>query len=280
MPSADSQVNSAYPDGTLIDIGLNLTHDSFDKDRDEVIQRALDAGVRHMILTGSCVSGSTKALDLAKKHPGTLFSTAGVHPHHVKDCNGDTLDALKQLAQANAVVAIGECGLDFFRNFSPRPAQETWFEKQLELAAALQLPLFLHERDSHETFRGFVKEYRAKLTDVVVHCFTGNREALHDYLDLGCYIGITGWICDERRGQKLQELVREIPLDRLMVETDAPYLLPRDLNPKPKHNRNEPSYLPHVVKTVAHCMGKEIAEVMKAAAENTRRFFRLPVEAD
>ena len=231
-----------------------------------------------MILTGSSVACSQEALDLAKNHPGKLFSTAGVHPHHVKDCDESTLGTLKQLLQADEVLAIGECGLDFFRNFSPRPTQETWFAKQLELAAELKLPLFLHERDSHETFREHIQEHRDKLTDVVVHCFTGNRDALHDYLDLGCHIGITGWICDERRGRRLQELVREIPLDRVMVETDAPYLLPRDLDPKPKHNRNEPAYLPHIAKTVARWMGKETSEVTEAATENTRRFFRLPVE--
>lgn len=257
----------------FIDIGLNLTHDSFDVDREEVVQRAIDAGVSQMILTGASEEGSRAALDLARKYPGRMYSTSGVHPHHAKECGEGTIAILREVAAAKEVVAIGECGLDFFRNFSSPAIQEEWFEKQLELAIETALPLFLHERDAYPRFGEILKNYAGRIKGAVVHCFTGSQEALRAYLDLGCLIGITGWICDERRGLALRELVRLIPLDRLMVETDAPYLLPRDLKPRPRSQRNEPCYLPHVTRVVASCMGRDLDEVAQATTENAQRFF-------
>lgn len=257
----------------LIDIGLNLTHDSFDVDRDDVVQRAQEAGVSQMILTGASEEGSRAALNLARRYPGRMFSTSGVHPHHAKDCGEETIQVLREVAKAKEVVAIGECGLDFFRNFSTPEIQEEWFEKQLELAVETGLPLFLHERDAFPRFGEILKNYRDRIRGAVVHCFTGSEEALKAYLDLGCSIGITGWICDERRGLGLRDLVRFIPLDRLMLETDAPYLLPRDLKPRPKSQRNEPFHLPHVTRAVAKCMGRDEVEVALATTENARRFF-------
>src|SRR5262249_4358658 len=145
------------------------------------------------------------------------------------------------------VRAVGECGLDFNRDFSPRPVQERWFAAQLALAAALDKPVFLHERDAHARFVAILKE--APPVRGVVHCFTGTRAELDVYLEMGLHIGITGWICDERRGAGLAALVRHVPLDRLLVETDAPFLVPRDLRPRPAHN--EPAFLPHIAQTVA-----------------------------
>ena len=264
----------------LIDIGVNLGHRQFASDRDAVIARARAAAVRQMVVTGTSLAHSREALTLARNHPGVLFATAGIHPHEAARCDDATLHDLEQLLRSPEVVAVGECGLDFNRDFSPRPVQESALQAQLELALVCKKPLFLHERDAHPRFLAILDEFQAAReragVAAVVHCFTGSAQALSDYLQRGFYIGITGWICDERRGGELQRLVKKIPLDRLMIETDAPFLLPRDLLPKPTDNRNEPDKLPHVARTVARCMGLPFEEVARATTENARRFFRLP----
>jgi TatD DNase family protein len=259
----------------LIDIGVNLAHRSFHADRAEVIARAIAAGVRTMINTGSSLATSQEAQRLAREYPGQLFATAGVHPHESRHCTEETLAELRRLAQAKEVVALGECGLDFNRDFSPRPLQEKWFEAQVALAEELGMPLFLHERDAQQRFIEILTATRRN-TPAVLHCFTGTRETLKACLDLGLHIGITGWICDERRGTHLRELVREIPPDRLMIETDAPFLLPRSMPHKPKQNRNEPAFLPYVLQTLAECLGQPPQEVAETTTRTARKFFRLP----
>ncbi len=261
---------------TLIDIGANLTHASFEPDLDQVLARARDSGVEQLIVTGASVAGSEQAAELAATWE-QLFATAGIHPHHAGETSPAAINRLRELAAFDRVTAIGETGLDFFRDFSPRPAQIASFEQHLELAAATGLPLFLHERDAHPKLAEILSAHRDSLTRAVVHCFTGRRDALHAYLDLDCYIGITGWICDERRGTHLLELVRDIPRNRLMLETDAPYLLPRTINPRPKTRRNEPRYLTAVCETVAACLGLDYAEVAATTSNNARVFFGLPV---
>jgi len=258
-----------------IDIGVNLMHRSFASDRERVLERADAAGVGAIVITGTSVRSSEEAANYAVRYPGRLYSTAGVHPHDARSCNGDTLRKLRRLAEQSQVVAIGECGLDFNRDFSPRDVQERWFDAQLLLACELELPLFLHERDAFRDFVRILDGYAGRLPDAVVHCFTGTAGELDAYLSRGYYIGITGWICDERRGLALRELVKRIPLDRLMVETDAPFLTPRDLRPRPADGRNEPAFLPHVVQAIARCMNKPAQEVAEAAADNAKRFFRL-----
>ncbi len=260
----------------LIDIGANLTHESFRRDLDAVLERASRAGVQRMIVTGASRAGSEHALELAQAHPATLSATAGVHPHHAGDYGEETDARLRQLARAAEVVAVGETGLDYYRDLSPRPAQRAAFERQLAIAADLRMPLFLHQRDAHDDFLALLKSARDAVPAVVVHCFTDTRRALFDYLDLDCHIGITGWICDERRGLHLRGLVREIPADRLLLETDAPYLLPRDIRPPPADRRNEPMYLAHICEVVANLRG-EAPEVTAAnATAATRAFFGLP----
>jgi len=243
-------------------------------DREAVIQRALDAGIHTMVITGTNQASSQKAQQIASAHPTQLFATAGVHPHYSWDCNEDTIAELRRLARSKEVVAIGECGLDFNRDFSPRSQQEKWFEIQVALAEELQKPLFLHERDASRRFCEILVNVR-KSVPAVVHCFTGSRESLNNYLDMGLHIGITGWICDERRGLSLRQLVREIPLDRLMIETDAPFLLPRSMSMKPKDGRNEPCFLPFVLQAVADCLGKTNEEVAKTTSATARDFFRI-----
>ena len=263
----------------LVDIGANLGHESFDRDREQVLARAGGAGVAQIVVTGASEAESVTALDVARTAPGVLFSTAGVHPHHAREWRAGSAAALERLAAAPEVVAIGETGLDFNRDFSPRTDQERAFEAHLELAAGLGLPVFLHERDAHERFLAIVSHWRPRLLRAVVHCFTGDGAALDACLDLDLHVGVTGWICDERRGLHLRGLVSRVPLDRLMIETDAPYLLPRDLAPKPKTRRNEPMYLPHVLRAVAGATGYEPDALAQSTAGTARRFFGLPEPA-
>jgi TatD DNase family protein len=260
----------------LIDIGANLTHDSFDPDRDEVLQRAHDAGVVQLVITGASREHSPKALALARQHPGRLFATAGVHPHHASEYTAECDAEMRALLMHPEVVAVGECGLDYFRDFSPRPAQRRAFEMQLQTAADTGKPLFLHQRDAHADFMALMRNFDGKLGPSVVHCFTGSREELFDCLDQDWHIGITGWLCDERRGQHLRELVKHIPANRLMIETDAPYLLPRTVTPRPSHRRNEPMYLAHIVEELARDRGEEVTVTAANATATARAFFGLP----
>ena len=260
---------------SLIDIGSNLTHDSFAADRDAVIARALETGVRRQVVTGADSTGSTQAAALAAAHPLILSSTAGVHPHHAQSFDAPLRAHLCSLLQLSHVVAVGECGLDYFRNFSPPEAQRAAFVAQLEIAAEVRKPVFLHQREAHGDFTAILRDYRGRLTGGVAHCFTGGRSELEDYLALDLSIGVTGWVNDERRGQALRAAVPHIPGDKLMLETDAPYLLPRDLSPPPKSRRNEPCFLPHIAHTVAQLRGESLEALAASTTHNATRFFRL-----
>jgi TatD DNase family protein len=260
----------------LIDIGCNLTHNSFDGDRAAVLARAREAGVVQIIVTGASEDGSRDAQQLAQEHPGSLFATAGVHPHHAKEFSDASEALLRELSSQPEVVAVGETGLDYFRDFSPRDVQRDVFLRQLEIGADSGLPLFLHMRDAHSDFLAILREVRDRVSDAVVHCFTGSREELRDYLDLDCHIGITGWICDERRGTHMKEFLADIPRERLLVETDAPYLKPRNLRPRVKTHRNEPQWLGWIVGTLAAARGEHPSDTAEQTTANARRFFRIP----
>lgn len=258
----------------IIDIGINLLHRSFDNDRQQIILDAKTQNITPLIITGTSVKSSIEASEYANSFPNLLYSTSGVHPHNCKGCNSKTISKLKQLALKPQVVAIGECGLDYDRDFSPRDVQRKWFEEQIKLAIELNMPLFLHERAAFDDFKSILNSY--KLTNkVVVHCFTGNLKELTSYLDRGCYIGITGWICDERRGKHLKDLVKIIPLNRLMIETDAPFLTPRNMKVKPKNNRNEPIYLRHILNTIAECINIDANELARSTTKTTKEFFNI-----
>ena len=259
----------------LIDIGSNLTHDSFAKDRDAVMARALQAGVRRQIITGADLAASVEAAALAAAHPSHLWSTAGVHPHHARSFSPAHRNELIELLRLQRVVAVGECGLDYFRNLSPPSCQRQAFLAQLEIAAQVHKPVFLHQRDAHADFSAILREFQGTLQGGVAHCFTGGDLELETYLTLGLYIGITGWACDERRGQALRAVLKKIPADRLLIETDAPYLLPRDMNPQPKSRRNEPAYLPHIAATVARLRGETLEAVAACTARNAVSLFEL-----
>jgi TatD DNase family protein len=259
----------------LIDIGSNLTHDSFTADRDAVMARALQAGVRRQIITGADLPGSHEAAALAARHPARLWSTAGVHPHHAQSFTGSQRAELVELLLLEPVVAVGECGLDYFRNLSPPEAQRQAFIAQLEIAVQVRKPVFLHQRDAHDDFVAILRDFAGRLHGGVAHCFTGGEAELEAYLTLGLYIGITGWACDERRGLDLRNSVPRIPLERLLIETDAPYLLPRDMNPRPKSRRNEPCYLPHIAATVASLRAEALETVGAATTRNAVALFGL-----
>lgn len=259
----------------LIDIGVNLTHERFRDDLEQVVARARSANVTQMIITGTNLQHSCLARELAARFPKQLFATAGVHPHDALHWEPDTANQLRTLADAPEIVAIGETGLDFNRNFSPRREQEYVFEAQLDVAAALRLPVFVHERDAHTAMRRLLARHRSRVTAVVMHCFTGTQEQLAAYRDLDVHFGITGWICDERRGLHLHQLIRDIPLQRLMLETDAPFLLPRSLVPRPRGGRNEPAFLPHILSTVARCLDRTTRDVAVATTRTARAFFAI-----
>jgi TatD DNase family protein len=198
-----------------------------------------------------------------------------VHPHHAADFDAHTTTALRTLLASPTVVAVGECGLDFFRDYSPHDKQCAAFAAQLELAAETRKPVFLHQRDAHDEFVALLAPMRTRLVGGVAHCFTGGRKELAAYLDLGLYIGVTGWVCDERRGAELRDALPAIPLDRLLIETDAPYLLPRDLAPKPRHRRNEPRFLAHILERIAVGLDTTPSAVAAATTANAERLFAL-----
>ena len=257
----------------MIDIGANLTNSAFAEDFDAVIQDARATGVTTIVITGTSIAASRAALDLADGK--ALFATAGVHPHDADGVATGWLDDLDALAAADPVVAIGETGLDFYRGYSARNRQESVFVDQLMRAAQHRLPVFVHDRDSEGRTLAILREHADTLVDIVVHCFTGTDEELDGYLDAGFYIGVTGWICDERRGAALREQVRRIPSDRLMIETDAPYLLPRTIRPRPRSRRNVPANLKWVAAEVARCRDESPQVVEQTTAQNAARFFRL-----
>lgn len=256
----------------LFDIGANLADPSFDADRHDVLSRARDAGVGHIVITGSSLESNKRAAIIAKDDP-RLHYTTGVHPHHANDYDDVMHAELSRQMSANQVVAAGECGLDYFRHLAPVEAQASAFERQLDLAEQYQLPVFLHQRDAHDDFIRILAPRLNNIPRAVAHCFTAGEEELHSYLEHDLYIGITGWICDERRGQHLLKLVNEIPDDRLLIETDAPYLLPRSLRPKPKSRRNEPCWLPEVARVIAEARGTTPEALSLLSTRNALTFF-------
>jgi TatD DNase family protein len=259
----------------LIDIGANLTHDSFAVDLDAVMARAAQAGVRRQIVTGADMASSRQAAALAAEHPARLWSTAGVHPHHAQSFAGSQREELLALLRLEPVVAVGECGLDYYRNLSPPVAQRQAFVAQLEIAVQVGKPVFLHQRDAHADFVEILRDFAGRLKGGVAHCFTGGEVELDAYLAFGLHIGITGWACDERRGLELRNSVPRIPLERLLIETDAPYLLPRDMKPMPKSRRNEPCYLPHIAAAVAILRGDSLETIGAATTRNAIALFAL-----
>lgn len=259
----------------MIDIGVNFINKQFKGKQEPVIKNAKEVGVTHIIATGTSMSNSIQSIEFAKKSGGYVTTTVGVHPHNAKELKSNEYNKLKEMCLEEVVVAVGECGLDYDRNFSSKEDQIRAFKMQLDIAREIQKPLFLHEREAVEDFVKIMSEYSDLIPKSVVHCFTGDKETLQRYLDLGFMIGITGWICDDVRGGKLQEAIKTCPLDRLMIETDSPFLKPKNILPKTNSRTNEPKNLPYVARKIAELKNIEVNEVIQATKSNTECFFKI-----
>lgn len=263
----------------MIDAGVNLASSQFGKDLDAVIQRAQLAGLQSLVAIGTDLASSTQCINIAQSYSHCVVATAGIHPHNADGADANTLDLLRQLAQDPHVRAVGETGLDYNRNFSSPGEQRHAFAAQLEIAAQLGKPVYLHERDAFSDQTDILYNYRNRLAGGVAHCFTGTTEQACAYLDLGLHIGITGWLCDPARGEQLRQTVKHIPLDRLLLETDAPYLMPRHVDRKtfdiPQKRRNEPCLLPVIAEFLAGILGCSLQQLTEVTTRNSRSLFQL-----
>jgi len=292
----------------IVDVGANLTNKKFSRDLDSVIQRAKDSGVSKIMVTGTSLQSSRDALRLSRLYPGVLYATAGIHPHDAKSWDADnddfggpstesTLTTLTEMVKSPECVAVGECGLDFNRNFSPPQVQLDVFEKQIQLACRVGKPLFLHERDAHDEMVGLLDKYKSQLPNCVIHCFTGTKEQAVKYLSMGFYIGLTGYLWKDKSEDGVRKILQDqvIPLDRLLVETDAPFMYPNTRASKlPQHvkdalteksqtflqryctfQRNEPCSLPVTVEMISAYLNKTPEEIALATTFNALKVFGL-----
>ncbi len=254
----------------LFDSHCHLDDRSFERDFGDVMARAEQNGVKKIMVVGIALKSCKRAVELAEKYD-RVYASVGIHPHDASDCDDKTIGLLKDLAKSRKVKAWGETGLDFNRMFSPREQQEKWFFRQLEMAGELGLPLIFHERDSDGRFLEILKDRMKNGQKGVVHCFSGNRKELLEYLALGLYIGVTGIATIEKRGEDLRKLLPLIPSDRLLIETDAPYLTPAP--EKNKTRRNEPAFVKSVMLKIAEVRGENLGELSQAVWENTHRLY-------
>ncbi|XP_058805091.1 3'-5' ssDNA/RNA exonuclease TatD isoform X3 [Phymastichus coffea] len=293
-----SAMTQCYENYVLVDVGANLTNKKYNRDLDSVVQRAKDAGVQKIMVTGASIRSSKEALRLTRIYPGNLYSTAGVHPHDAKSWeDSETLEELESIAKNPECVAIGECGLDYNRDFSEPEIQRSVFDKQVELACRLNKPLIIHERGAQGDVLEVLNRYIKCLPPVLIHSFVGTAEEAQLYLDQGFYLGITGYLCKDKSDSGVRQLLEEglVPLDRILVETDAPFMYPNTRASKlPAHvkdaltarsltfllryctfQRNEPCALPAIVEMVAAFMRKSPEEVALATAFNALKLFGL-----
>lgn len=254
-----------------IDTHVHLDLDDFNLDRDLVLPRAGEAGVQSMITVGINRSSSRQAVALAEQYP-QVFAAVGIHPHEARNATAPAYDELKDLAANQRVVAVGETGLDFFKEYSPRREQEICFRRQIGLAKELRLPLVIHDREAHDRIIEILREEKAEEVGGVFHCFSGDYALARSGLDMGFYISVSGVITFPR-ATGLREVVEKMPLDRLLVETDAPFLAPVPYRGK----RNEPAYVIHVVRKLAEVKKVSVSEVAQCTQENARVLFKLPV---
>ena len=272
-----------------IDTGVNLTDPRFELA--PLLLRAAYANVEHIVVISTSIDDAEKAVALCQQHNNIdssnyteysdserasintvkLACTAGIHPHYSDNANPQSWTKLKRLIADNRISAIGECGLDFNRNFSTKANQLFAFEQQLDIAANHNMGVYLHERDAFDEQIKLLEQYAPSLKFMVTHCFTSHKEHLDAYVALGCYVGITGWLCDEKRGQALREAVTTLPLSRLLLETDAPYLFPKTL--KPRKSKNEPCYLPHIAETLSQITSQDVSAIEKHAFDNALKLF-------
>ena len=257
----------------MIDIGVNFHSSQLKGLAAELLTRAAAAGVTHILATGTSLHASELALAFARTHE-RVWATAGVHPHDARHWDAASTAQFEPMWADDLVVAVGECGLDYNRMFSPREAQRQAFEAQIAAAVRTAKPLFLHCRDAFDDFEAMLRDAAAAGAHGVVHCFTEGAAEAEAFLALGFDIGITGWVTDAVRGSTLREAVRVIPADRLHLETDAPYLRPKNAGKTRPYN--EPALLPFVAKAVAELKGMDVAALSAQATANSRRLFKLP----
>jgi len=257
---------------SYFDIGANLTHESFNKDFNRVIEEAKLNNVKKICITSTSIDDTKISLNLAEKNQDFFITTCGIHPHYADSFEESDIEKIKKLSNHDSVKAIGETGLDFYRDFSKKENQILCFRSQIEIAQELNLPLFLHQREAHKDFIHCFDHIDLKV-NAVVHCFTENKEKFYEYLDKGFWIGFTGWICDPVRGKHMIDLISTMPLDRIMIETDSPYLLPKNL--KVKGRRNEPKFIVEVAKKIAKLQNKDLEEITQIFFENSQKFFNL-----
>ena len=257
----------------FIDIACNFTHPSLRENLDEILKNAEEVDVTKFVLLCASLNDLDSIQEIQKQDLSKYFVTAGIHPHHANEILNLGDQNLFNLLKASSPHAIGETGLDYFRNISPPNIQRDSFKMHIEIAKELSLPLYVHQRNSHDDLIKIIKQHSDNLPPFIVHCFTGTQNELDDYLDLGAYIGLTGWICDAERNTDLRASIKNIPLDKLMIETDCPYLIPKNLPNKPNRNINEPKYLPHIAKEIGQLMDVSLEELKIATSQNTIRFF-------
>ena len=257
----------------FIDIACNFTHESFKHNLDEVINNAEQEGVEKFVLLCASLADIDPIKVIQDNAPEKYFISAGIHPHHATEILEINHDALLNKLKSISPNAIGETGLDYFRNISPPDIQKKSFGMHIEIAKELSLPLYLHQRDAHGDFIRIIKENISNFPKFVVHCFTGTQAELDEYLELGAYIGLTGWICDAKRNIDLRKSIKNIPIEKMMIETDSPYLIPKNLMVKPKKNVNEPKYLPHIANEICELTGYDLEELKSATSNNAIEFF-------
>jgi TatD DNase family protein len=258
----------------MIDIGPNLSSEQFNNDLDNVINNAVNANIHGLILTSTDLKTYNRNIKIIENHKDKIFmkTTYGLHPHNAKN-HLDIFKNIDLILQNPHIGAIGEFGLDYFRMLSPQNTQQFVMDSFLNTAKNhLQLPLFLHEREAFEDFYATLKNSNVN-NKFVVHCFTGNKHNLKKYVDLGAFIGITGWISDHRRNKDLKEALKYLPIDRLMIETDCPYLTPKNMDIKVF--RNEPAFLPFVAKSIAEIMNLSVEHIVEQSTKNTLDFFSI-----
>jgi len=257
----------------LFDIACNFSSERFDNDLEDVLARAKENNVNKFLVVSASLEDVKKVYSIYKNNIDECFFTIGTHPHHANTFNNSSIKLMIELINDYQPHSVGETGLDFFRNISSYEEQIFAFEEQIKISINTNKPLFLHQRDAHEDFIKIIKSYKNDIKRAVVHCFTGTQKELDDYLEMGFYIGLTGWICDERRNVDLRESIKNIPLEKLMIETDCPYLIPRNLTTKPKNNRNEPANLPHIAKEIALLVNINEDKLIDITYKNSLDFF-------
>jgi TatD DNase family protein len=253
----------------LFDTHAHLEDERFDEDRERLIQELPEKGVAYVINVGSTLETSRMSVELAAQYP-FIYAAVGVHPHEVSQMSSEDLDALEAIATGDKVVAVGEIGLDYYYDFSPRELQREWFARQIDLAYSLGLPIIIHDREAHADVFDVLKAKKDRILGGVMHCYSGSWEMAKDFMDLGLYISLGGPVTF-KNAKRPVEVAQKIPLDRLVIETDSPYLAPTPHRGK----RNNPAYVRLVAEKIAEVRGMTFEEIAEATLNNAKKLFKI-----